>query len=105
MPSPNAQVRDYWNTHIHDLEVSRHAPGTPEFFADLDTYHFDKLHHLLRLIDFSAWAARDVLDIGCGASVEIMRFARAGARVTGLDIAERAIALTRANAAQQRVPA
>jgi SAM-dependent methyltransferase len=105
MPGPNAHVREYWNTHIHDLEISRHPPGTPEFFADLDTYHFDKLHHLLRLIDFSAWAARDVLDVGCGAGVEIVRFARAGARVTGVDIADRAIALTRTNASQQSLSA
>ena len=48
----NAAVRAYWNDHIHDLDISSHAPGSREFFADLDQYHFEKLHHLPRLIDF-----------------------------------------------------
>ena len=105
MSAGNDRVRDYWNSHIHDLEVSGHPPGTAGFFADLDAYHFEKLHHLLRLVDFDAWRGRDVLDLGCGAGVEVVRFARAGARVAGVDIAERAIALTRENLAQQGLPA
>lgn len=51
--SPGARVRQYWNTHIHDLEITRHPVGSPGFFADLDAYHFEKLHHLLRLVDFT----------------------------------------------------
>lgn len=101
----NAPVRAYWNAHIHDLEVTSHPAGSPGFFADLDAYHFEKLHHLLRLVDFDAWRGRDVLDVGCGAGVEVIRFARAGARVIGLDLSERAIGLTRQNLAHQRLHA
>lgn len=101
----NERVRDYWNTHIHDLEISTHAPGTPGFFADLDQYHFEKLHHLLDLIQFDAWKGKDVLDVGCGAGVEVVRFARAGARTTGVDIAQSAIALARQNLEQQGLEA
>ena len=101
----NERVRDYWNTRIHDLEISGHDPGTPGFFADLDAYHFEKLHHLTRLVDFNAWRERDVLDVGCGAGVEVVRFARAGARVTGVDLAPSAIALARQNLAQQGLTA
>jgi len=105
MPGANAGIRQYWNTHIHDLDVSRHAPGSPEFFADLDEYHFEKLHHLLRLIDFDAWKGRMVLDVGCGAGVEVVRFARAGACVTGVDIADRAVEVTRRNLEQRSLNA
>ncbi|MBM3750598.1 MAG: class I SAM-dependent methyltransferase [Acidimicrobiia bacterium] len=101
----NERVRDYWNTHIHDLEISTHAPGTPGFFADLDQYHFEKLHHLLELIHFDEWKDKDVLDVGCGAGVEVVRFARAGARTTGVDIAESAITLARRNLEQQGLQA
>lgn len=100
-----SRVRDYWNTHIHDLDVSAHQAGTPGFFADLDAYHFEKLHHLLRLVDFEAWAGRSVLDVGCGAGVEVVRFARGGARIMGVDLSERAVALTREHVAQQGVRA
>jgi SAM-dependent methyltransferase len=94
-------VRQYWNRHIHDLEISRHPPGSPGFFADLDAYHFEKLHHLLRLVDFNAWSGKTVVDVGCGAGVEVVRFARGGARVIGIDLASQAVALTRENLAQQ----
>jgi ubiquinone/menaquinone biosynthesis C-methylase UbiE len=71
----------------------------------LDAYHFEKLHHLLRLVDFTAWRGRAVLDVGCGAGVEVVRFARGGARVVGLDLADSATALTRQNLAQQGLAA
>ncbi|HSL21824.1 MAG TPA: class I SAM-dependent methyltransferase [Vicinamibacterales bacterium] len=100
----NARVREYWNVHIHDLEISPHAPGTPEFFRDLDEYHFEKLHHLPRLIDFDAYAGRHVLDVGCGAGVDLARFVRGGARGLGLDLAGSAARLARDNFRQQGLP-
>jgi SAM-dependent methyltransferase len=100
-----AAVRDYWNRHIHDLEISSHPPGSPGFFADLDQYHFEKLHHLLRLVPFDEYRGKRVLDVGCGAGTDLVRFARAGAIVTGVDIAASAIALARQNVAQQGLDA
>lgn len=104
MPT-SSDVRRYWDAHIHDLEITKHPVGSPGFFTDLDEYHFEKLHHLLRLVHFDAWRDKDVLDVGCGAGVEVARFARAGARVTGIDLSERAIDLTRRNLATRQLPA
>jgi ubiquinone/menaquinone biosynthesis C-methylase UbiE len=104
--SPSAaRVRQYWNAHIHDLDITRHPVGSAGFFADLDAYHFEKLHHLLRLVDFDAWRGKTVVDVGCGAGVEVVRFARGGADVVGVDVAEQAIALTRQNLAHQHLQA
>jgi SAM-dependent methyltransferase len=100
-----ADVREYWNRHIHDLEVTRHPVGSPGFFADLDEYHFEKLHHLPRLIDFDGYRGKRVLDVGCGAGTDLARFARGGARVTGVDLSPSAIDLARANFAQQGLEA
>ena len=94
-------VRTYWNLHIHDLEITRHPVGSRGFFDDLDQYHFEKLHHLLELVDFEGYAGRRVLEVGCGAGVDLARFARGGAAVTGVDIASSAIDLARANFEQQ----
>ena len=95
------EVRAYWNTHIHDLEVSREPPGSRGFFDDLDRYHFEKLHHLIRLVDFDGYRGRSVLDVGCGAGVDLARFAKGGAEVTGVDVSPSAIDLARTNFAQQ----
>lgn len=95
------EVRDYWNRHIHDLEITRHPVGSRGFFDDLDHYHFEKLHHLLRLVDFDGYRGRQVLEVGCGAGVDLARFAKGGAVVTGVDVATSAIELARANFSQQ----
>jgi SAM-dependent methyltransferase len=95
------EVRDYWNRHIHDLEITQHPVGSRGFFDDLDQYHFEKLHHLLQLVDFDGYRGREVLEVGCGAGVDLARFAKGGARVTGVDVAESAIELARANFSQQ----
>jgi SAM-dependent methyltransferase len=105
MTTSSATVRRYWDTHIHDLEISSQAPGSAGFFSDLDQYHFEKLHHLLRLVDFNAWRGRRVLDVGCGAGVEVVRFARGGARTFGVDLSEQAVTLTRQNLGHQQLTA
>jgi SAM-dependent methyltransferase len=95
------QVREYWNRHIHDLEITTHPVGSRGFFDDLDQYHFEKLHHLLRLVQFDGYRGRSVLEVGCGAGVDLARFARGGATVTGVDLSPSAIELARANLGQQ----
>jgi len=95
------RIREYWNRHIHDLEITSHPVGSRGFFNDLDHYHFEKLHHLLRLVDFDGYPGRRVLEVGCGAGVDLARFALGGARVVGVDLAASAIELARANFSQQ----
>src|SRR4029450_4576560 len=95
------EVRSYWNTHIHDLEVSRQPPGSRGFFDDLDRNHFEKPHPLVRLVAFDGYRGRSVLDVGCGAGVDLARFAKGGAEVTGVDVSPSAIGLARKNFEQQ----
>lgn len=102
MPS-NALVREYWNVHIHDLDISRHRAGTAEFFRDLDEYHFEKLHHLLQLVNFNGYRGRRVLDVGCGAGVDLARFVKGGATGVGVDLASSAARLARENFRQQNL--
>jgi SAM-dependent methyltransferase len=101
----NTAVRDYWNHHIHDLEITKHPVGSRGFFADLDQYHFEKLHHLLALVPFDGYRGRYVLEVGCGAGTDLMRFAKGGAIVTGVDVAASAVALARENFSQQGLQA
>ena len=100
-----ADVRAYWDAHIHDLEITRHPVGSRGFFDDLDQYHFEKLHHLPRLIDFNAYRGKSVLDVGCGAGTDLVRFAKGGALVTGVDLSSSAIVLAKQNFAQQGLAA
>lgn len=91
------KIQDYWNHRIHDLEMTDHTVGTKAFFDDLDDYRFDKLHYLPRLVDFGSFRGLRVLEVGCGIGTDLVRFARGGAGVTGVDLSQTAIDLARKN--------
>jgi len=90
-------ITRYWNERIHDLEMTEHEVGSREFFADLDDYRFDKLHYLPQLVDFAGYRGRTLLEVGCGIGTDLVRFARGGALVTGVDLSTTAIELARKN--------
>ena len=92
-----ADIERYWNTRIHDLEMTDKAVGTLEFFDDLDDYRFDKLHYLPQLVDFGGFKGETLLEVGCGIGTDLVRFAKGGARVTGVDLAPTAIDLAAKN--------
>lgn len=92
-----ADIERYWNTRIHDLEMTDKDVGTLEFFDDLDEYRFDKLRYLPEVVDFGAFAGETLLEVGCGIGTDLVRFARGGARVTGVDLSQTAIDLAARN--------
>src|SRR5262245_2180872 len=77
--------------------MTDHPVGTKAFFADLDDYRFDKLHYLPQLVDFSGFRGQRLLEVGCGIGTDLVRFARGGARVTGVDLSQTAIDLAAKN--------
>lgn len=91
------EIGDYWNERIHDLEIAKHPVGSQGFFLDLEEYRFDKLRYLPRVVDFTKYCGKYILEIGCGAGIDLVKFAQTGARVTGIDLAKTAIDLARKN--------
>jgi len=92
----NSAVRAYWDDRIHDIELGGEE-GSVEFFAAMDAYRLEKAAYLAKAVNFAGWHGRDVLEIGCGAGLDLMRFARGGARVTGVELSTTALDLARRN--------
>ncbi|HZD55648.1 MAG TPA: class I SAM-dependent methyltransferase [Anaerolineales bacterium] len=90
-------IQNYWDAHIHDQEIAKHPVGSAEFFRELEDYRFEKLSYLPQLVDFSRYRGKHLVEIGCGVGIDLARFARGGALVTGIDLAPRAIDLARRN--------
>lgn len=100
----NAEVRRYWNAHIHDAAMTTEPVGTRAFFDDLEAYRYDKLRYLPPLVAFESYRGRRVLEIGCGIGTDLLRFARGGALTVGIDLAETAVRLARENFRQHQTP-
>jgi ubiquinone/menaquinone biosynthesis C-methylase UbiE len=94
------RITAYWDEHIHDLAITTHPVGSSGFFRQLDDYRYDKLNYLPRLVDFSSYRGKRLLEVGCGAGIDLVRFARAGVHVTGIDLSTTAIELARKNIEQ-----
>lgn len=91
------EIQTYWNHRIHDLEMTDEPVGSKPFFDDLEEYRFDKLHYLPQLVDFGSFRGQRLIEVGCGIGTDLVRFAKGGARVTGVDLAQTAIDLARKN--------
>ena len=89
----NEEISAYWDIRIHDTVLSDDPPGTPGFYAAMDAYRYGRLEYLPDLVDFERWRNCDVLDLGCGAGLDLARFARAGARAVGVDLSRGALAM------------
>ena len=96
-----SRIRAYWDTFLHDQEMSTAPVGSPEWFADLAAYRYDKLDYLPQVVDFGSFAEQRLLEVGCGIGLDLARFARGGAQVTGIDLAPRAVTLAQAYLGQQ----
>ncbi|MCA9923436.1 MAG: class I SAM-dependent methyltransferase [Anaerolineales bacterium] len=92
-----AAIGTYWNEHIHDLEIATHPVGSAGFFRELDAYRYDKLRYLPQVVDFPNYKGKTFLEVGCGVGIDLIRFARDGAIVTGVDLAEVSIDLAQKN--------
>jgi ubiquinone/menaquinone biosynthesis C-methylase UbiE len=100
-----AEIRSYWNEHIHDLAIATHPVGTAQFFHELGEYRYDKLRYLPQVVNFSSYQGKHFLEVGCGVGIDLVRFAQAGAIVTGVDLAEVSINLACQNFAHNDLTA
>jgi SAM-dependent methyltransferase len=87
--------RDFWTGYQPGFRTTAAVPGTPEFFAEVECDRYRREPDIEEMARFEAWRGRDVLEAGCGIATDGVRFARAGARYTGVDFSPTAIELAR----------
>lgn len=95
-------VSQYWNRNVDNWKVAQHIEsGSSAFFQEVERYRFEKLDYLEEVVRFDQYKGKKVLDVGCGLGTDLSRFASAGAEVTGIDIAPRAVELAQTNFSQR----
>jgi ubiquinone/menaquinone biosynthesis C-methylase UbiE len=90
-------IREYWSKNLHDIEITHNPIGTKEFFDELEKYHYEKLEYLPRIVNFNAYKGTKLLEVGCGLGIDLVRFAKGGAVVTGIDLVDPVIELAKKN--------
>jgi 2-polyprenyl-3-methyl-5-hydroxy-6-metoxy-1,4-benzoquinol methylase len=91
-------VREYWDRRPCNIRHSAAEIGTRRYFDEVETRKYFVEPHIPRLAQFERWRNKRVLEIGCGIGTDTMRFARAGAEVTAVDLSRASLDLAQRRA-------
>lgn len=70
-----------------------------EYFDEVEARKYFVEPHIPAFAEFERWRGKKVLEIGCGIGTDTMRFARAGARITAVDLSDQSLEVAKARAA------
>lgn len=91
-----AQTRKQW---AHDpagsIAADEEPLGTAESFRKVESHRYREQPWMHDTFHFDRFQDQDVLEIGVGLGTDHLQFARVGARLTGIDLTQRCVQLTR----------
>jgi ubiquinone/menaquinone biosynthesis C-methylase UbiE len=87
-------VRDFWEQAACGEQLYLQGLGTDDYL-DQARQRYVLEPYIEKFADFAAWGGKRVLEIGVGLGADHQGFALAGAHLSGIDLTERAVALTR----------
>jgi SAM-dependent methyltransferase len=89
------RVQDFWEAEPCGAAHGEAPEGSPEFFANVERTRNELEPFIPEYADFAGARGQRVLEIGVGVGTDFIRFVRAGAIATGVDLTEHAVALVR----------
>jgi SAM-dependent methyltransferase len=98
-------VRRFWQADPCGSRLAQAEPGTDEFFREVEEIRYRLEPFIPTFAEFERWAGKRVLEVGIGLGTDFVRFARAGADLTGIDLTDAAVALVRRRLEQEGLEA
>ena len=89
------RVRRHWEAEPCGSTLTTSEPGSPAFFAELEGTRYELEPFIPSFAGFAESGGKRVLEIGVGAGTDFVRFARAGAIASGIDLTSAGVELVR----------
>ena len=93
-PEPKEAVRRHWQVAPCGDKLAASERGSPAYFAEVEATRYRAEPFIPAFAEFGRWRDRRVLEVGVGLGTDFVQFARAGARLSGIDLTEAAVDLT-----------
>jgi ubiquinone/menaquinone biosynthesis C-methylase UbiE len=88
-------VQHFWNTTPCGTGNINIEPETLEYFEAISERRNKLEPFIADYAQFNKWAGKNVLEVGCGAGSDLLRFVKAGVRTTGIDLSPRSASLAK----------
>lgn len=88
-------IKNYWNTRPCNINHSKKEIGSLEYFNEVDYKRYFVEPHILKFADFDNQNNKKILELGCGIGTDSIRFVKAGALLTTIDLSEKSVELTK----------
>jgi len=84
--SEKESVQQFWDSAPCGTRDVTIDPGTVQYYEAIAENRYKLEYFIPDYACFDGWQDKNVLEVGCGAGSDLLRFAQGGANVTGIDL-------------------